>query len=307
MANGHKHNRGGGGRLLVDSVVDAAGDDEEDGQDKKGNGEPLLARDAVRKADEAHAAGNGGQGHRQQILLCLLYQHVVNGVARLRLVCLPDREPRSHPARHGGVATGERRVPTRELAVDGRGLCRSPHVGEGPPIIERETIETNVQKEPCCRCAKEIVPIAIAYKVVAQIFPGKLDRHGPGGVFRVHAVGGVHLRVIRCIPRGGAIDTLRIHNGHGGLILNLEAVEAAVKQEEAEDDGQEGRHGTRPDDDAPDAVDGSATLLLVQGVEPALHGLEVVGVVEANEHEQADDLGQGLSHGLHEEDTGKHA
>lgn len=65
MANGHKHDRGGRSRLLVDAVVNASGDDEKNGQNEKGIREPSLARDAIREKDEADATSNRGQGDCQ--------------------------------------------------------------------------------------------------------------------------------------------------------------------------------------------------------------------------------------------------
>jgi len=112
MADSHTHHRDRSSRLLVDPILDAPSNDEENGQNKEGDCEPSLARDAVCEEDEGGAPSNRGQGNCEQILLCLLYQNVVNGITRLSLVRLPDRESRCHPAWHCRIATGQGRVPT---------------------------------------------------------------------------------------------------------------------------------------------------------------------------------------------------
>lgn len=96
----------------------------------------------------------------------------------------------------------------------------------------------------------------------------------------MHAVGRVHLDIISGSARWGTVDTLRVHDGNSRLVLHLETVKTAVEQEKSKDDGQESGHGARPDDDAPDAVNCSATLLFVQGIEPTSHLPQVVRVVE---------------------------
>lgn len=101
------------------AIVDAAGDDEEDGEDEEGHRQPVFAGEAVREEDEARAARYGAQRDRQQVLLGLLEKHVVQCVAGLGVVRLPHGYAQLYPGRHRGIAPGNTRFPARERRVDG--------------------------------------------------------------------------------------------------------------------------------------------------------------------------------------------
>lgn len=146
------------------------------------------------------------------------------------------------------------------------------------------------------------MPVLILDKILVQIHPRKLHRYKPerlsGRVWRIRTL--AHPR------RRRAIHPLGIAKRCPRPPLHLERVQAAVIQEKPEDDGQHRGRAPGPNDDAPDAVDDALAVVLVQGVETALHGLQVVLGVAAQQHPDADELRNGLADGLHQEDGREH-
>lgn len=104
VADGDEDDGGRGSGRAVDAVVDTAGDDEEEGEEEEGCGQPLAAGDAVGEEDEADAACNGGEGDGEEILLGLFDEDVVDGVAGVGGVGLPDGEAYGFPSGDSGCA-----------------------------------------------------------------------------------------------------------------------------------------------------------------------------------------------------------
>jgi hypothetical protein len=103
-----------------------------------------------------------------------------------------------------------------------------------------------------------------------------------------------------------AIDAIRVDHGLVRPILDIKLVHAAVKQIEAKYDGHDGGDGARSNNDAPDHVDKLLTLVVVEGIEAALLGVDAVGRVPPKQHPHAHHLGQCLADGLHGEDGSHH-
>lgn len=71
VAQRHKEDCYGGAGGPRHAVVDTPCDDEQNGQDEEGDGEPAAPGDAVGENDEAGAAGDRCNGDCQEVLLCL--------------------------------------------------------------------------------------------------------------------------------------------------------------------------------------------------------------------------------------------
>lgn len=99
--------------------------------------------------------------------------------------------------------------------------------------------------------------------------------------------------------RRRAVDPLGVAERRTWFPLDFKTIQAAVIEEEAEDDGQYRRHAARPDDDAPYTVNNLLALFFVQGVDAALHCLQMVLIVTSQYHPDAYKLGKGLPYWLH--------
>jgi hypothetical protein len=98
VAQRDEEDRSGGAGGPRHAVIDTPGDDEQDGQDEEGDGQPTAPGDAVGEDDEAGAAGDGGNGDGQKVLLGLFEQDLVDGLAGQRVVGLPDGKAVQVPA-----------------------------------------------------------------------------------------------------------------------------------------------------------------------------------------------------------------
>lgn len=144
--------------------------------------------------------------------------------------------------------------------------------------------------------------------VVVEVLAGELDGLGDG-------VGGGRVAWVEAVGAHGqvrgwgwcAVDSLGVAEGVARLVLDFERVEAAVVEEETEDDGQEGGDGARTDDDTPDAVGDLFAFCFVERVEAALFLFETVGGFVAEEDPDTHELGEGLTNGLHEKHGGDHS
>ena len=107
MADGHKRHSGRRAGSAADAKIDTAGDEKEEAEGQEGPRQPLSPGEAVGGEDEAGAPGYGGKRDGQQVLLGLLDEDVVDGVAGLRHVRLPRREALLSPHGQSRVAVGE--------------------------------------------------------------------------------------------------------------------------------------------------------------------------------------------------------
>ena len=89
VTNGHQSHGGWSTWPAADAKVDTTGDEKEDTKDEERPCQPLPTGEAVGSKDEGGAASNGGQRDGQEVLLGLLDEHVVDGVAGLCGICLP--------------------------------------------------------------------------------------------------------------------------------------------------------------------------------------------------------------------------
>ena len=142
VAEGHQRHGGWCARPAADVEIDSPGDEEEDAEDQEGPRQPLPAGEAVGGKDEAGAARDGGQGDGQEVLLRLLDEDVVYGVAGLRHVRLPRRESLLPPPGHRRVSVGERRVPAWQGRVQPRGSLLRPQIRQDAPVVKRESVYT---------------------------------------------------------------------------------------------------------------------------------------------------------------------
>lgn len=132
----------------MDAIVDSTGDDEEEGEEEERRGEPLTTRDTVGEEDEADTASNGSERDSEEILLGLLNEDVVYGVAGVGGVSLPDGETNGVPLGDGGCAAGEGGVPAAEGGVDLGIGASCPHIGQCTAVIEGDSVEANIKDEP---------------------------------------------------------------------------------------------------------------------------------------------------------------
>lgn len=100
--------------------------------------------------------------------------------------------------------------------------------------------------------------------------------------------------------RRRAVNPLSVAERCTWFSLDLQTVQAAVVEEEAKDDGQHRWHTAGPDDDTPDTVYNLLALFFIQGIEAALHCLQMVLIVTSQYHPNAYELGKGLPYWLHE-------
>jgi hypothetical protein len=100
------------------------------------------------------------------------------------------------------------------------------------------------------------------------------------------------------------VNPLCIPQGIPWLVFNFQGIQPAVIQQEPKNDSQDGGDSAGPDDHAPDPVDNLFAFFLVKGIETTLLRVQAVGGVFPEHNPDADELGQGLAHGLHQKDGG---
>jgi hypothetical protein len=136
VAHGHENYRRRRAVPATYTVVHAPSHEEQHTKDDKAPGKPLSPRDTVGEEDEGGAAGDGGDGNSQQILLGLFDEDVVDCVARQQHVSLPQWKPLGSPAGDGRIASGESRVPAGQRRIQLRFGFDSPQVGKNTAVIK---------------------------------------------------------------------------------------------------------------------------------------------------------------------------